>query len=55
MVKLVNNLLSNVTANLLTPGRRDLLEKLIITQLAKNFPEIYGTRRYTRAHHRFLS
>jgi hypothetical protein len=36
-----------------------LHEKLIVTQLAKNIPDIYGTRKFieesTRAHHWTLS
>jgi hypothetical protein len=43
----------------LTPWKRVLLEKLIITQLAKKFPAFYGTQRFitifTRIHHCYLS
>jgi hypothetical protein len=40
----------------LTPWIRVLLEKLVVTQLVKKYPAIYGTRKFitvfTRAHHR---
>jgi len=42
-----------------TPWCRILFEKLIVTQLFKNIPPSYGTRRFitvfTKAHHRTLS
>jgi hypothetical protein len=46
-------------ANLLTPWSRVLLVKLTGSQLVKQFPAFYGTRRFitafTSAHHIFLS
>jgi hypothetical protein len=49
----------SASRNWLTPWSRILLQKLIVTQLVKKFPALYGTRRYitvfTRALHWFLS
>jgi hypothetical protein len=45
--------------NLLTPGSRALLEKVVIAQLVKNFHDVYGIRKFitifTKASHWTLS
>ena len=33
-----------------TPRSRVMLEKLVVPQLVKNFPEFYGTRNFTSVH-----
>jgi hypothetical protein len=42
-------LTSSLLTYLLTPWRRVLLEKLTGSQLLKNFPAFYGTRRFITA------
>jgi hypothetical protein len=55
----ITNKQTNKPINQLTPWRRVLLEKLIVIQLVKKFPAIYGTQMFitmfTRESQMFLS
>jgi hypothetical protein len=55
----VNSIIYKFFILVLTPWSRGLLEKLTVSQLVKNLPAFYGTRRFittfTRAPHLSLS